>query len=72
MRARHLQGGPLVVYRRQVIERDYLPSARDLFPVLRERLLASRPVIGVGWPNADPIYGSPTFRNRIDENGQWI
>lgn len=50
----------------------FLPSARDLFPVLREHLLASRPIIGdmKPIPGADgiktplrPIYGKPTFRN---------
>lgn len=58
----------------------YQPSARELFPQLVERLHNSRPVIGekhvvpVGAkPNrkgvlptvAVPIFGAPTFRNRI-------
>lgn len=55
----------------------YEPSARELFPELRERLHASRPVIGQNrgayrrdrsgrkrYLNAPtPIYGRPTFRN---------
>jgi hypothetical protein len=55
--------------------RQLLPSARELFPVLRRRLLESRPIIGrtVEVFHADgtktggkPIYGRPTFRNAID------
>jgi hypothetical protein len=38
-------------------KRPLLPSARELFPVLRDRLLASRPVIG--------------FRYRIFPGGPW-
>lgn len=57
------------------IARRYQPSAREFFPVLRETLLASRPVIGerktvVGRDKIgrakyrrEPIYGKPTFRN---------
>jgi hypothetical protein len=37
--------------------RPLLPSARELFPILRERLLASRPVIG--------------FKYRIFPGGPW-
>lgn len=63
------------------------PSARELFPVLRDRLLASRPVVGHTpevWhapkvPNGQhtktggrPIYGKPTFQNRIDEDGNLV
>lgn len=65
----------------------YAPSARELFPTLRDRLLASRPVIGtkatfpkVGRAQGrgliaktEPIYGSPTFRNVIDaETGEHV
>jgi len=38
-------------------KRTLQPSARELFPVLRERLLASRPVVG--------------FRYRIFPGGPW-
>jgi hypothetical protein len=74
-----------VARERQRIARRYQPSARELFPVLRDRLLASRPVIGTratfpkGSPSrrslvaeTEPIYGKPTFRNRIDENGAHV
>jgi len=68
---------------RQRIELRYAQDARALFPELRDRLLASRPVIGtkakipttggrrgrVLVADTEPIYGKPTFRNRIDENG---
>lgn len=50
--------------------RQYSPSARDVFPMLRQRLLESRPVIGR--MGTQPIYGKPTFRNVIDENGQHV
>ncbi len=63
---------------RQIAAR-YKPSARELFPILRDRLLASRPVIGerktvIGRDSAGrrkfrrtPIYGTPTFRNALVE-----
>lgn len=61
----------------------YEGSARELFPPLRALLLASRPVIGerVTFPHKgrnrlkpkrEPIYGTPTFRNRINENGEHV
>jgi hypothetical protein len=52
------------------------PTAREMFPYLRVRLLASRPIIGdkPPRPGADgtttplePIYGKPTFRNVIED-----
>lgn len=55
--------------------RQLLPSARELFPVLRRRLLESRPIIGTtvevfhangAKTGGKPIYGKPTFRNAID------
>lgn len=66
---------------RQAITRLYRPSARELFPALRERLLASRPEVGVRArfvPNRtgrlvavqETVYGAPTFRNVI-EGGDW-
>ena len=84
MRARHLIGRGFDVIERQRIERSLKPSARDLFPALRERLLTSRPVVGerktvVGRDRIgraryrrEPILGAPTFRNVIDENGQHL
>lgn len=50
------------------------PSARDLFPPLRERLLASRPVLAFideGTPSQRVIFGEPTFRNVI-VNGEHL
>jgi hypothetical protein len=55
--------------------RALMPSARELFPQLRERLLGSRPIVGhtveVFHANGDrtggkPIFGKPTFRNVIE------
>lgn len=72
---------------RELIEMRYEPSARDLFPAMRDRLLASRPVIGtratfpkVGRTQGrgivaktEPIYGPPAFRNVIDaETGEHV
>lgn len=54
----------------------YAPSVRELFPVLRERLLASRPIIGDRKPRPgaagistplEPIYGKPTYRNAVKD-----
>lgn len=58
---------------RRVIASRFRASARDLFPALRERLLASRPSLGfnVGHRSLE-AYGPPTFRNVIDENGQHV
>lgn len=56
-------------------QRTAAPSARELFPLLRARLLASRPYIGQREnPAGDitPIYGAPTFRNVIDESGRHV
>lgn len=61
---------------RDRIEAQYAPSARELFPALRLRLLSSRPIVGDMPPvrGADgittplrPIYGKPTFRNVIED-----
>lgn len=58
------------------IAKRYKPSARELFAPLRDRLLASRPIVGDmrPVPGADgvrtplrPIYGAPTFRNVVVE-----
>lgn len=71
---------------RERIEGRLLPSAREWFAVLRERLLASRPVIkpehaerpGTGGrafdnPRIVPaVYGKPTFRNVINEKGEHV
>lgn len=57
-------------------------SARELFPILREKLLASRPEVGINrgpyrrdktgrkryFHKPTPVFGKPTFRNVI-ENG---
>lgn len=64
---------------RRAIEQAYEPDAREWFRYLRERLLASRPVIGTRatFPRGprpangalravtEPIYGRPTFQNRL-------
>lgn len=56
-------------------------SARELFPILREKLLASRPQIGLNrgayrrdksgrkryFNDPTPIFGAPTFRNIIKD-----
>lgn len=61
-------------------------GARSTFDVLRQRLLASRPIIGerrvvIGVDSIgrkryrkdpEPIYGPPTFRNKIDESGNHV
>lgn len=61
--------------------RQYSPSARDVFPMLRARLLGSRPVVGFtaevfhadgSRTESQPIFGKPTFRNVIDENGAHV
>jgi hypothetical protein len=62
----------------QHAERPVKPGARDLFPVQRARLLASRPELPAVahryWKDAKgrPVmvrqFGAPTFRNVI-ENG---
>lgn len=57
-----------------------MPSARELFPVLRARLLASRPIVEparqvkheFGTIVVPAVYGAPTFRNVIDEYGQHV
>ena len=77
---RHLVDARMIRERRVIASR-YRASARDLFPGLRARLLASRPIIGDQKPRrgADgitstllPVYGAPTFRNIIDENGRHV
>lgn len=61
-------------------------SAPELFREASARRLASRPVIGqdrgpfkldksgrkryLGKPT--PIFGEPTFKNQIDQNGAWV
>lgn len=81
MHVRHYAAPRPVVVERQRIEGRLRPSARDLFPMLRERLLASRPIVGDMRPikGADgvntplrPVYGAPRFRNRLDENGRLV
>lgn len=76
---RHVRDARQLRERRAIASR-YRASARDLFPDLRTRLLASRPIIGDQKPRrgADgisspllPVYGKPTFRNVI-ENGQHV
>lgn len=47
------------------------PSAREWFPYLLDRLMASRPVIGED-DRGLPIFGAPTFRNVIDEHGEHV
>jgi len=57
------------------IHARYQPSARELFPMLRELLLSSRPVIERSYRDGKVTgggYGPPTFRNvlEIDEDGK--
>jgi hypothetical protein len=56
---------------RQVIELRYAPSAREMFEDLIVRLQGSRPVLGHTRSGA-PVFGAPTFRNVIDENGNHV
>ncbi|MCT1363923.1 hypothetical protein [Microbacterium sp. p3-SID131] len=75
MRARHFAAPQPVVRERLAREDRLRPSARDLFPVLRDRLHMSRPLLGLideGKPTEREILGPPTFRNVIDENGRHI
>lgn len=70
---RHLRDGARMIHERNVLVSKYRASARDWFPVLRDRLLASRPVLGYNVGNRGlEAYGPPTFRNVIDENGRHI
>lgn len=72
---RHLQARDRrVVGERIRIAGQVRASARDLFPYLRDRLLASRPLLEVvdeGYPEERRVYGKPTFRNVI-ENGRHV
>lgn len=87
MRARHYAAPRPVVAERLRIEGRLRPSARELFPANVERLMASRPVIGervivprgskpddkgVIRTSTVPVYGAPTFRNVINENGEHV
>lgn len=73
MRARHYVAPRPIVREREAREARLRPSARELFPVLRERLLASRPMLGHNVGNRGlEAYGAPTFRNRINENGELV
>lgn len=75
MRARHYAAPKPLVREREAREARLMPSARDLFPALRERLLASRPLLGLideGKPTEREVLGAPTFRNVIDENGNHV
>lgn len=51
--------------------RTIRPSAREWFPYLVDRLMASRPIIGETKAGL-PVFGAPTFRNRIDEHGHHV
>lgn len=72
--------GPIpfrLVQEREVLESRVAPSTRDIWPGLRARLLASRPVVGErvhphltdakGKPLREPVFGAPTFRNVIED-----
>lgn len=52
----------------------FLPSAREAFEILAERVALSRPVVGE--KNGLPVYGPPTFRNilqpKLDDNGREV
>ncbi|GAA4762327.1 hypothetical protein [Microbacterium gilvum] len=64
--ARFRRPSPALAAERMRLQASVRPTAREMFPILRERLLASRPVIGE--IDGTPVYGEPTFRNVI-ENG---
>lgn len=51
--------------------RGAAPSARELFPVLRAKRLAARPVVGYT-AGKEPVFGASTFRNVLDENGKHV
>ncbi len=73
MRARHYAAPQPIVLERLRIESRLRPSARDLFPRLRERLLESRPWLGHNKGRRGlEAYGPPTFRNRINAKGEHI
>jgi hypothetical protein len=79
-----LKKKPLTLDR--LLSRRLKPSARELFPLLRARLLDSRPLLeparmerpGTGGRAfgkgrmVPAVYGKPTFRNVIDENGKHV
>lgn len=74
LHVRHRRDARLIRERSMIASR-YRASARDLFPALRERLLASRPLVALideGYPEERRVYGPPTFRNVIDENGRHV
>lgn len=66
--------------------RRHAPSARQLFPVLRERLLDSRqefremelvPIVSRSGKKSFRevpriTFGAPTFRNKINERGEHV
>jgi len=64
MRARHRIAPAPLVRERERLKGGLKPGARELFPLLRDRLLASRPVIAVD-DQGRKAYGPPTFRNVI-------
>lgn len=73
MRARHFVAPRPLVAERLRVEGRLKPGARDLFPELRERLLASRPALGFNVGNRGlEAFGAPTFRNVINEKGEWV
>ncbi len=75
MRARHMVAPAHLRRERERREDRLAPSARELLPVLRQRLLDSRPVLSIvdeGKPSQRVVYGPPTFRNRINENGEHV
>ncbi|MFE4469519.1 hypothetical protein ACFRFH_11955 [Leifsonia sp. NPDC056824] len=69
-----------VASERRQIEARYNLSAREWFPYLRQRLLASRPVIesfvvndyATGTERTVFVYGKPTFRNVLQKDGSIV
>ena len=70
-----------LVRERERLEKAVAPDARQMFELARPRMLASRPQEMMPHPHFKdrrgrplwvPVYGAPTFRNRIDEKGAWV
>lgn len=52
-------------------QRKAAPTARELFPGLRAKRLAARPVLGYT-EGGTPVFGPSVFRNVIDAEGKHV